>query len=155
MWAAAAEAKPEPPTDFVWEEQNRFRSSPDCTTILCKPNGEVSVGVKGCYRAASPRVPLLLCCSHFLQSITRVPSNATAVPPLCAHSWPAGAVVSCVMKAATDSESGVGFVFDAIWKCGIRKKMDTAFSGQFMQIISCDSRLFSRLNSHKNCNTKS
>ncbi|KAH0516428.1 Lamin tail domain-containing protein 1 [Microtus ochrogaster] len=40
VWAAAAEAKPEPPTDFVWEEQNRFRSSPDCTTILCKPNGE-------------------------------------------------------------------------------------------------------------------
>lgn len=40
VWAAAAEAKPEPPTDFVWEEQNRFRSSPDCTTILCKPHGE-------------------------------------------------------------------------------------------------------------------
>lgn len=44
--------------------------------------------------------------------------------------------MSCVMKAATDSESGVGFVFDAIWKCGIRKEMDTAFSGQFIQIIS-------------------
>ncbi|XP_041910431.1 lamin tail domain-containing protein 1 [Arvicola amphibius] len=40
VWAATAEAKPKPPTDFVWEEQNRFRSSPDCTTILCKPNGE-------------------------------------------------------------------------------------------------------------------
>ncbi|XP_021046655.1 lamin tail domain-containing protein 1 [Mus pahari] len=40
VWAAASEAKPQPPTDFVWEEQSRFRSSPDCTTILCKPNGE-------------------------------------------------------------------------------------------------------------------
>ncbi|XP_027285991.1 lamin tail domain-containing protein 1 isoform X2 [Cricetulus griseus] len=40
VWAAASEAKPQPPTDFVWEEQIRFRSSPDCTTILCKPHGE-------------------------------------------------------------------------------------------------------------------
>lgn len=40
VWAAASEAKPQPPTDFVWEEQSRFRSSPDCTTILCKPSGE-------------------------------------------------------------------------------------------------------------------
>ncbi|KAL6075114.1 hypothetical protein STEG23_022553, partial [Scotinomys teguina] len=40
VWAAASEAKPQPPTDFVWEEQNRFRYSPDCTTILCKPRGE-------------------------------------------------------------------------------------------------------------------
>ncbi|XP_028613372.1 lamin tail domain-containing protein 1 [Grammomys surdaster] len=40
VWAAASEAKPQPPTDFVWEEQSRFRSSPDCTTILCNPSGE-------------------------------------------------------------------------------------------------------------------
>ncbi|XP_031239735.1 lamin tail domain-containing protein 1 isoform X2 [Mastomys coucha] len=40
VWAAASEAKPQPPTDFVWEEQSKFRSNPDCTTILCKPNGE-------------------------------------------------------------------------------------------------------------------
>ncbi|XP_040599533.1 lamin tail domain-containing protein 1 [Mesocricetus auratus] len=40
VWAAASEAQSQPPTDFVWEEQNRFRSSPDCTTILCKPHGE-------------------------------------------------------------------------------------------------------------------
>ncbi|XP_032763188.1 lamin tail domain-containing protein 1 [Rattus rattus] len=40
VWATASEAKPQPPTDFVWEEQSRFRSSPDCTTILCKPSGE-------------------------------------------------------------------------------------------------------------------
>nr|XP_044995538.1 lamin tail domain-containing protein 1 [Jaculus jaculus] len=40
VWAAAAEAKHQPPTDFVWKEQDRFRSSPDCTTILCQPHGE-------------------------------------------------------------------------------------------------------------------
>lgn len=44
--------------------------------------------------------------------------------------------MSWVMKAVADSELGVGFIFDAIWKCGIRKEMNTAFSGQFMQIIS-------------------
>ncbi|KAL1775949.1 lamin tail domain-containing protein 1 isoform X2 [Sigmodon hispidus] len=40
VWAAASETKPHPPTDLVWEEQNKFRSTPDCTTILCKPHGE-------------------------------------------------------------------------------------------------------------------
>ncbi|XP_008826705.1 lamin tail domain-containing protein 1-like, partial [Nannospalax galili] len=40
VWATASDVKPQPPTDFVWEEQSRFRWSPDCTTILGKPNGE-------------------------------------------------------------------------------------------------------------------
>ncbi|XP_046291403.1 lamin tail domain-containing protein 1 isoform X2 [Marmota monax] len=40
VWAAASEAKHHPPSDFVWKEQNKFKTSPDCTTILCKPNGE-------------------------------------------------------------------------------------------------------------------
>nr|XP_051706307.1 lamin tail domain-containing protein 1 isoform X1 [Oryctolagus cuniculus] len=40
VWAAASEAKHQPPPDFLWKEQDRFRTSPDCTTILCKPNGE-------------------------------------------------------------------------------------------------------------------
>lgn len=40
VWAAASEAKHQPPSDFLWKEQDRFRTSPDCTTILCKPNGE-------------------------------------------------------------------------------------------------------------------
>ncbi|XP_059791476.1 lamin tail domain-containing protein 1 isoform X3 [Balaenoptera ricei] len=40
VWAAASEAKHQPPSDFLWKEQNRFRTSPNCTTILCKPNGE-------------------------------------------------------------------------------------------------------------------
>ncbi|XP_004412480.1 PREDICTED: intermediate filament tail domain-containing protein 1 [Odobenus rosmarus divergens] len=40
VWAAASEAKHQPPSDFLWREQNKFRTSPNCTTILCKPNGE-------------------------------------------------------------------------------------------------------------------
>ncbi|MBZ3884627.1 Lamin tail domain-containing protein 1 [Sciurus carolinensis] len=40
VWAAASEAKHHPPSDFLWKEQNKFRTNPDCTTILCKPNGE-------------------------------------------------------------------------------------------------------------------
>lgn len=43
VWAAASEAKHQPPADFLWKEQNKFKTSPNCTTILCKPNGEVSV----------------------------------------------------------------------------------------------------------------
>nr|XP_060514085.1 lamin tail domain-containing protein 1 isoform X1 [Panthera onca]XP_060514087.1 lamin tail domain-containing protein 1 isoform X1 [Panthera onca] len=40
VWAAASEAKHQPPSDFLWREQKMFKTSPDCTTILCKPNGE-------------------------------------------------------------------------------------------------------------------
>uniref|UniRef100_A0A673UZI5 Lamin tail domain containing 1 n=1 Tax=Suricata suricatta TaxID=37032 RepID=A0A673UZI5_SURSU len=40
VWAAESEAKHQPPSDFLWREQNKFKTSPDCTTILCKPNGE-------------------------------------------------------------------------------------------------------------------
>lgn len=43
VWAAASEAKHQPPSDFLWREQNKFKTGPNCTTILCKPNGEVSV----------------------------------------------------------------------------------------------------------------
>uniref|UniRef100_A0A8C0ZSK2 LTD domain-containing protein n=1 Tax=Castor canadensis TaxID=51338 RepID=A0A8C0ZSK2_CASCN len=40
VWAAASEGKHQPPSDFVWKEQVKFQSTPDCTTILCKPSGE-------------------------------------------------------------------------------------------------------------------
>ncbi|XP_019480937.1 PREDICTED: lamin tail domain-containing protein 1, partial [Hipposideros armiger] len=40
VWAAASEAKHQPPSDFLWKEENKFTSIPNCTTILCKPNGE-------------------------------------------------------------------------------------------------------------------
>ncbi|XP_053410336.1 lamin tail domain-containing protein 1 isoform X1 [Nycticebus coucang] len=40
VWAAVSEAKHEPPSHFLWKEQSKFITSPDCTTILCKPNGQ-------------------------------------------------------------------------------------------------------------------
>ncbi|XP_055990576.1 lamin tail domain-containing protein 1 [Sorex fumeus] len=40
VWAAASEAHHQPPSDFLWKEQETFRTSPNCTTILCQPNGE-------------------------------------------------------------------------------------------------------------------
>ncbi|KAM4820381.1 lamin tail domain-containing protein 1 [Thomomys bottae] len=40
VWAAASKAKHHPPSDFLWKEQNKFKSSPDCTTILCNSKGE-------------------------------------------------------------------------------------------------------------------
>ncbi|XP_051857280.1 lamin tail domain-containing protein 1 isoform X1 [Antechinus flavipes] len=40
VWAAASKVKHQPPSDFLWKEQDKFRTSTNCTTILCKPNGE-------------------------------------------------------------------------------------------------------------------
>ncbi|XP_063094480.1 lamin tail domain-containing protein 1 [Cavia porcellus] len=40
VWAGASNGKHQPPSDFLWKEQNMFRTSPNCTTILCRPNGE-------------------------------------------------------------------------------------------------------------------
>ena len=32
----------QPPRDYVWTEQQKWGTGPECTTILCKPNGQVS-----------------------------------------------------------------------------------------------------------------
>ncbi|XP_012588248.1 PREDICTED: lamin tail domain-containing protein 1 [Condylura cristata] len=40
VWAAASEAEHQPPSNFLWKELNKFGTSPNYTTILCKPNGE-------------------------------------------------------------------------------------------------------------------
>ncbi|XP_074124917.1 lamin tail domain-containing protein 1 isoform X2 [Sminthopsis crassicaudata] len=40
VWAAASKVKHHPPSDFLWKEQDKFKTSSNCTTILCKPNGE-------------------------------------------------------------------------------------------------------------------
>ncbi|KAM8777526.1 lamin tail domain-containing protein 1 [Rhynchonycteris naso] len=40
VWTAVSEAKHQPPSNFLWKENNKFNTSPNCTTILCKPNGE-------------------------------------------------------------------------------------------------------------------
>nr|XP_015207496.1 PREDICTED: lamin tail domain-containing protein 1 isoform X2 [Lepisosteus oculatus] len=40
VWAAASKVSHKPPEDFLWKEQHRFGTGPECTTILCKPNGQ-------------------------------------------------------------------------------------------------------------------
>ncbi|XP_041110917.1 lamin-B2-like isoform X2 [Polyodon spathula] len=40
LWSAAANVSHKPPEDFLWKEQNRFGTGPECTTIFCRPNGQ-------------------------------------------------------------------------------------------------------------------
>ena len=36
----------QPPSDFVFSEEQRWGTGPECTTILCKPNGQVLARVR-------------------------------------------------------------------------------------------------------------
>ncbi|OWK04065.1 hypothetical protein Celaphus_00014059, partial [Cervus elaphus hippelaphus] len=51
VWTAASEVKHQSPSDFLWKEQDRFNTAPNCTTILCKPNDIkiAEVNVKGLF----------------------------------------------------------------------------------------------------------
>ncbi|XP_051786015.1 prelamin-A/C-like isoform X2 [Erpetoichthys calabaricus] len=40
VWSAASRVSHNPPVDFLWKEQNLFGTGTECTTILCKPNGQ-------------------------------------------------------------------------------------------------------------------
>ncbi|XP_075754731.1 lamin tail domain-containing protein 1 isoform X2 [Pelodiscus sinensis] len=40
VWTADAKVLPKPPSDFLWKEQDRCNTGPECTTILCEPNGQ-------------------------------------------------------------------------------------------------------------------
>ncbi|XP_009703431.1 PREDICTED: lamin tail domain-containing protein 1, partial [Cariama cristata] len=42
FWFRAADATvlQKPPSDFLWEDLERFRTSLDCATILCEPSGQ-------------------------------------------------------------------------------------------------------------------
>jgi hypothetical protein len=43
IWSGSQDPKEhQPPKDFVWKEQQKWGTGPECTTILCKPNGQVS-----------------------------------------------------------------------------------------------------------------
>lgn len=41
VWSRTDEVEQEPPHTFVWHEQRRWGTGPECTTILAKPNGQV------------------------------------------------------------------------------------------------------------------
>ncbi|XP_067861421.1 uncharacterized protein [Heptranchias perlo] len=40
VWAAGARVPHNPPIDLLWKECNKFGTGPECTTILCKSNGQ-------------------------------------------------------------------------------------------------------------------
>ncbi|KAM9230267.1 lamin tail domain-containing protein 1 [Dugong dugon] len=85
VWAAASEAKHQPPSDFLWKEQNKFGTSPSCTTILCKPNGE----------AIAWYTPI-----HWKQAWAKLETDiefdrfsvVTATPPKNMFQWPTSAI---------------------------------------------------------------
>ena len=41
VWSRSDEIEPQPPHTFVWNEQEKWGTGPECTTILSKPNGQV------------------------------------------------------------------------------------------------------------------
>ena len=42
VWARTDEVSQQPPQTFVWNEQEKWGTGPECTTILAKPNGQVT-----------------------------------------------------------------------------------------------------------------
>nr|XP_014349805.1 PREDICTED: prelamin-A/C-like isoform X2 [Latimeria chalumnae] len=40
IWAAVSNVTNNPPTDLLWKQQRKFRAGPECTTFICKPNGQ-------------------------------------------------------------------------------------------------------------------
>ncbi|XP_038597048.1 lamin tail domain-containing protein 1 isoform X2 [Tachyglossus aculeatus] len=63
VWAASAERKGDeadsgnapdhdPPLDFFWKGQDRLRTTFDCTTLLCKPNGQAVAWYTPIHRAS-------------------------------------------------------------------------------------------------------
>ena len=45
VWSASSHAKHNPPSDFFWTEQAKWGTGPECTTILCRPNGQVNFAI--------------------------------------------------------------------------------------------------------------
>jgi len=41
VWCNNDEIEQQPPHVFVWKEQNKWSTGPECTTVLSKPNGQV------------------------------------------------------------------------------------------------------------------
>ncbi|XP_033752068.1 uncharacterized protein LOC117335906 isoform X3 [Pecten maximus] len=51
VWSGSNEAiLHQPPTDYVWKEQSKWGTGPECTTILCKPNGQAIAWTTAAHR---------------------------------------------------------------------------------------------------------
>lgn len=43
IWCNNDEVEQQPPHTFVWKQQSKWSTGPECTTVLAKPNGQVSL----------------------------------------------------------------------------------------------------------------
>ncbi|XP_038053818.1 prelamin-A/C-like [Patiria miniata] len=50
VWSASSLAQHNPPTDLLWKEQNKWGTGPECTSILCKPNGQAIAWTTAAHR---------------------------------------------------------------------------------------------------------
>jgi hypothetical protein len=50
VWSRTDEVAQQPPHTFVWAEQERWGTGPECTTILAKPNGQAVSWTTGCHK---------------------------------------------------------------------------------------------------------
>jgi hypothetical protein len=50
IWARTDEVAQQPPHTFVWYEQDKWGTGPECTTILAKPNGKAVSWTTGCHK---------------------------------------------------------------------------------------------------------
>lgn len=54
VWSAASLSRHNPPSDFLWKEQHKWGTGPECTTILCKPNGQAVAWTTAAYPFGIP-----------------------------------------------------------------------------------------------------
>ncbi|XP_052240589.1 uncharacterized protein LOC127851093 isoform X4 [Dreissena polymorpha] len=51
VWSGSQDpVEHQPPRDFVWREQHKWGTGPECTTILCKPNGQAVAWMTAAHR---------------------------------------------------------------------------------------------------------
>ena len=55
VWSAVSLAHHNPPSDFLWKDQHKWGTGPECTTILCKPNGQAVAWTTAAFSFGVPK----------------------------------------------------------------------------------------------------
>jgi hypothetical protein len=50
IWAQTDQVIEQPPHTFIWREQEKWGTGPECTTLLAKPNGQAVSWTTGCHK---------------------------------------------------------------------------------------------------------
>lgn len=50
VWCNSDEVEQQPPHTFVWKDQLKWGTGPECTTVLSKPNGQAVSWTTGCHK---------------------------------------------------------------------------------------------------------